>query len=98
MGGELLRMAMENVMTQWVEENTRFKIVFRKNRTRINEEDYTVGRYDYSKANFRNLDRYFEHAEWTEFEVAVNLEGKRRKLLMIYNEGVRKHVLSDVTK
>ena len=128
-GGVLLRVMMENMMTQWVMENTRYsgqdepsrldlvftkevnvienmqylvplgksdhvviKFEIREGIKTVMNENHKVGRYNYGKANYAELRRYFENADWSRFEEAKGVEEKWNLFLGIYNEGVVKYV------
>ena len=103
-GNRLLQLAMDNVLTQWVTKNTRFRaneepsildLVFTKEPEliekviykspiaksdhvaieidlgvrvdEIRKEEYKETRYNFGKTNFTELQRFFEHTDWTAF-------------------------------
>ena len=58
----------------------------------IRSESHKTGRYNYGRANYEELRRYFGSIDWTEFEKARGVEEKWKLLLEIYNKGVAKYL------
>ncbi len=58
----------------------------------VRNENHNIGKHNFGKANYAELGRYFENADWSRFEEANGMEGKWNMFLEIYNEGARKHV------
>ena len=112
-GNRLLQLAMDNILPQWVTENTRFRgneepsrldLVFTKEpeiienvtykspigksdhvliemelKVRLDEikrKDYTNSRFNFGKTNFKELQGYFEHVDWTDFYMSDKVEDK----------------------
>ena len=128
-GSKVLELATENFLTQWVEENTRFRgnevpsrldLIFTKEPDIIEKmiykspigksdhvlieyilreggkgkknEDYKKEWYNFNRANFEQLKKYFEEAQWNGFFETDDIEEKWAFLLRTYNEGVEKWV------
>jgi len=134
-GGTMLNLVMNNIMTQWIEEKTRFRgseepsrldllltkeadiigkinyrcplgksdhilIEFETNEGRDEErkEAHRNGRYNYGKADFEGLRKYFMEEDWSSFDEAICTQEKWDEFLRIYKEGVERHVPKVVMK
>ena len=124
----LLNWAVENLMTQWVDCDTRFSggdtpsrldLLFTSDGEAVEEikyecplgksdhilmgirlgkdlestdEEYKMERHKFSKANFDEMKKYFEGANWSYFENSESIQGKWDEFVKIYNEAVERFV------
>ncbi len=66
-----------------------------KNENVINDENYKVERFEYSKADFEKLRKYFVAMDWKNSEEAEDVWKKWERFIRIYNSAMEKFVLEE---
>ena len=60
--------------------------------TQEENEDYKLEKYRYNKANYAEMRKYFEAADWSKFEMEEGVQNKWEEFLKIYNKAVSMYV------
>jgi len=63
-----------------------------KGRDEERKEARRNGRYNYGKAYFEGLRKYFIEEDWSNFDAAISTQEKWEEFLWIYKEGFERHV------